>query len=441
MLGERLVSRRMARGTVEGAMPKSHLLKALILMAFGVHVVWVSAAWDRSVQMRHGRDFASYYYAAKVMQDGGNPYSKDALAQSAKQDRTRSTVHPYLYPPPFLLLMEWTRPLSLQSSYRIWFWLGELAALAALLTLCRWVRPLGPGARTLGVVTFCLCTAVPNNLAMGQANFVVLLCVLLALLCHSNKRMGLTGVFLGLGILMKMSPGLLLVFLVVERSWRAVGATLITCFLGHLVFAALYGSSLITAFYVDVLPGFASGQYNGLRVPIDMFGNHSLPNLWHQWFPNSGRGLSGTAQWASRLSSLLLVGVTCFFWRRAAKDSFFATAQWSSVLLLMLLFPVYTYEHHLIWALPAVLVMALAVIQGRTPRVFIPLILVSCVGWGISLAMLKRWTKWWVHSEYPVPIAWMLQEWKTFSCIVLWIGIMGLMRHEMRSADLEGNTV
>ena len=118
--------------------------------------------------------------------------------------------------------MEWTRPLSLQSSYRIWFWLGELAALAALLTLCRWVRPLGPGARTLGVMTFCLCTAVPNNLAMGQANFVVLLCVLLALLCHSNKRMGLTGVFLGLGILMKMSPGLLLVFLVVEhlKLWQ-----------------------------------------------------------------------------------------------------------------------------------------------------------------------------------------------------------------------------
>ena len=88
----------MARGTVE--LSQSHLLKALILAAFGVHVVWVSAAWDQSVQMRHGRDFASYYYAAKVMQDGGNPYSR-CLAQSAKQDRARSAVHPYLYPPPF----------------------------------------------------------------------------------------------------------------------------------------------------------------------------------------------------------------------------------------------------------------------------------------------------------------------------------------------------
>ena len=273
---------------------------------------------------------------------------------------------------------------------------------------------------------------------MGQANFVVLLCVLLALLCHSNKRMGLTGVF-GLGILMKMSPGLLLVFLVVERSW-AVGATLIRvlwviwclprCMARHSSRRFMWTCCLVLR-----------RDNTTDSVPIDMFGNHSLPNLWHQWFPNSGRGLSGTAQWASRLSSLLLVGVTCFFWRRAAKDSFVATAQWSSVLLLMLLFPVYTYEHHLIWALPAVLVMALAVIQGRTPRVFVPLILFSCVGWGISLAMLKRWTKWWVHSEYPVPIAWMLQEWKTFSCIVLWIGIMGLMRHEMRSADLEGNTV
>ena len=421
-------------------MPKSHLLKSLILLALGLHVVWVGTAWNRTVQVRHGRDFASYYYAFKSTQDGGNPYSKEVLGQYAKKERTRSSVHPYLYPPPFLLMMEWTRPLSLQTSFRLWFWFGELAALAALLAMCRWVRPLGPGAVTLCVIGFSVCTAVPNNHAMGQANFFVLLAVILAFVLESEKRSVLAGVLLGLGILMKISPALLLVFWVVERRWKACIASVLTGIVGHLLVFFMYGSTVIEYFYFEVFPGFSAGQYNGLRVPIEMFGNHSLPNLWHQWMPGTGQGLSMGAQWASRVTSLVLVVATLWVGRTATSSRFSIVLRWSSILLMMLLIPVYTYEHHLIWAMPAVAITALAVIQGRVPLPLFPILGLAWMGWAFSLARLKQWAQWCVQAEYPMSFAWLLQEWKTFSCIILWIGLMGLIRQESRDLRFEGKS-
>ena len=307
MLGERLVSRRMTLWAVQEPMPKSHLLKSLIVLALSLHAVWVASAWNRSTDIRHGRDFASYYYASKAVQSGGNPYSKAELGRYAKQERTRSSVHPFLYPPTFLLMMEWTRPLSLQTSFRLWFWFGELAALAALLAMWRWTRPLGPGVSTLCVVVFSICTAVPNNHAMGQANFIVLLVVLLAFLFEANGRSVLAGVCLGLGILMKISPVLIVFFWIVERRWKTIGIAILTCAFGHLLVLSVYGNHVLEQFYLEVFPGFASGVYNGLRVPIGMFGNHSLPNLWHQWMPSPGQGLSIGAQWASRVTTVFLV--------------------------------------------------------------------------------------------------------------------------------------
>ncbi len=127
--------------------------------------------------------------------DGGDPYDKKQLANSARKDRKRSSVHPYFYPPAFLNVVSWTRWLSLQTSYQIWFWLGELAALATLLALCRWLRPVGPGAAPLAVVAFALCTSVANNHLMGQANFLMMSLTLFALWAESRGRSWLAGGF------------------------------------------------------------------------------------------------------------------------------------------------------------------------------------------------------------------------------------------------------
>ena len=80
------------------------VLVALVLLTIGVQV-W--PAWQRVVSAEHARDYATYHYAVQEAVDGGDPYIKKRLSRRAKAEGTRTSVHPYFYPPPFLLLLTW----------------------------------------------------------------------------------------------------------------------------------------------------------------------------------------------------------------------------------------------------------------------------------------------------------------------------------------------
>jgi hypothetical protein len=420
-------TRRPPLSSLHPLMTHSHLFKWAAVAAIIWHAVALLAyAWPEAQTVRHGRDFASYYYAAQVASNGGDPYDKTQLADAARQDKTRSSVHPFFYPPAFLMVVAWAPQLSLATAFQLWFWMGELAALACLLSLWRWVRPLDPSAATLTVTAFALCTAVMNNHLMGQANFLMMALVLAALWAEDRKRSTAAGVLLGLAVLMKMSPALFVLLWMVERRWRAVVATIVTYLSVSVVAASIWGPSLTVHFYTEVLPGFGSGHYNGLRVPIQLFGNHSLPNLWHQWWPALGPGLSAPATFGSALSALVLVGATLWLSRYPTPSRLAQTARWCAVAMVMLLIPVYTYEHHLIWAWPAVVVTAIALFQGKLSGLWRFTLPASWIGWALSLKSLKSSAISWENDGWPT-VAWALQEWKMASCIVLWLALMLLV--------------
>jgi hypothetical protein len=69
-------------------------------------------------------------------------------------------------------------------------------------------------------------------------------------------------------------------------------------------------------FYRDVLPGFSTGEYHGLTVPISLPANHSLADWFNRWWPGrNDHVLSETARLANAISSLALTGVAAWFAR------------------------------------------------------------------------------------------------------------------------------
>ncbi len=125
-------------------------LLLICVVAYGVQALgpWKARTWRAS----HGRDFASYYYAVQVAADGADPYVKRALSRRARQDGTRQGgVHPFFYPPPYLLSFAWVLPLSLEQAFHAWYWMEHLFLLAVLLSLWRWA-PGRPLALALGVM-------------------------------------------------------------------------------------------------------------------------------------------------------------------------------------------------------------------------------------------------------------------------------------------------
>ncbi len=411
----------------------------LLLLGGLVHGgVITGSVWDRVKNAGHGRDFASYYYAVQVAADGGDPYDTRLLSKSARQDGTRRGVHPFFYPPPYLLTMAWALPLDLSEAYHLWYWLDSLFLLASLLALWRWM----PGPWMAGGIGVALASFTPiwDTHWMGQANLAVLALVAWGLLwveTRGDRRFHvLGGALVGLACMMKMSPGLLVAWWLIRRRWAAAVAACGSAVLLSLATLPLLGLEGQLRFYTEVLPSFASGEYHGLSVPITLYGNHSIPNLVVQLVAALGEPAQGGAmQPLARTLSSLVNGVLmggALFSLRLGRDGLFAAGAAGCLVVLMLLVPPYTYEHHMV-----LLLVPLAACMGGLQRGFLSrrwlIGLVPSYGmlaW--QLQDMKRFAR-----GLPDGLQWWLQEGKFAAALFLGVACLVLAR---RAPETRGVT-
>ena len=360
------------------------------------------AVWNH----RQGRDFATYHYAAVVAAEGRSPYDTAALSKAARNEHTRRAVHPFFYPPPFLGLMAWDRGLTMATAYKLWFGASWLALLGTLHTLRRWLGT--PWPILLGVAA--TLTPIYNSLIMGQANQLVLWPAVVGL---ATGR----GLWVALSAMWKMSPALYLAGWAARREARPVleaGAGAVLLSLLALVWVPL---DTQLHFYLDIMPGFSSGEYHGLRVPINLPANHSIPDLFHQLWPGPDQHhLDPRSAMASKGVTLLLLGGLTALGTRVRRDDPLAQANLAGALtVLMVITPVYAYEHHLAWLLLPGVAIAHALWSRRiSPR----WALVAGPAWVLGAAHLS-WVRT-LRESLPDPLAWCAQESK-------FLGLLGLL--------------
>jgi alpha-1,2-mannosyltransferase len=393
---------------------------AAFAVAFHILAV-LTPAWVKSQREAHARDFASYYYAVQVAKDGGDPYDKAELAEAARKDGTRKAVFPYFYPPPFLILMSWVLPLSLKSSYNLWFWLDELALIAVALSMWAWWRAQGPSVAVALCLAAAMLTCIPNNHLMGQANLPVLAVVVIGVWVADQpgpKRAVVGGSLVGVACMLKMSPALLVAWWLLRRRWWAVGSAILGAMGISLLTIPLMSVGDQFAFYTDVLPSFASGDYNGLALPIDLFGNHSYANFFHELF-SSGRKLSFAGRVGGSvavLTSLVVMGVA--FWKEP-EDDLARWGQFAAVAAALVPVPVFAYEHHLVWLIPAAVLSVVAVSQQRIHWGWGIAVGLAWAGWCVDLAELKQLWVWLDNHDHWV-LAAMVREFKFVALVILW---------------------
>jgi len=383
------------------AAARRHYPWLLLALGAALHLhTLTSSTWAKVTAAPHARDFASYYYAAQAADRGEDPYRTRALNKLARRDPDRDDrrrgVHPFFYPPPFLLAMQWTLPLTLERAYRAWFILDSFFLLAALAALARWLpwKPIVLGSALI----LASHTAIHDNHWMGQANLPVLALTLWGLYLAEVEPPGRRGrviaggALVGLACMLKMSPGLLVAWWLLRRRWLAAGAACAAAVALSVASLPVLDLDGQLRFYREILPGFASGDYNGLKVSILLPGNHSLPNLWAMAY-DAGATLEGPARRGASLSNLALVAAGAWALRRQTPDLAGAAYAAAAVSVIMLLVPVYTYEHHLSTAIFPALAAGAALASRR-------------LGWGWAAACALAY----------VPLAW------------TWGGVRGLSR-------------
>jgi hypothetical protein len=324
------------------------------------HVAGAVEGWRR-VPADWAGDFASFHYAATVSGAGGNPYDPEALEAAGRADGYRHPIFPFVYPPLALPLMSWSTALGIGTAFRLWFALNYV--LAGWIGYVLWHRwgPRDPFGVPLVVASLAALYPVLNGLFQGQTNLLVLALTLTAL-WQVERRPITGGALLALATMVKVAPALFVLAWVAERRWRAIAAAVVAAPLLALVALPWAGAGAQLDYYTRILPAFSAGTWSVIDVPIRIFGNWSVLAWASGAFGSDGTAPAAAARAVAAAVPLVAFAAVAWSCRRAAGGRIGELARIGAIGTASLLLPAYTFEHHLVWALPGLVALGSAVL-------------------------------------------------------------------------------
>jgi hypothetical protein len=233
------MSRAEVSSTVERLGPAAWARMALPVVAVLVFVVLVAGSlWAGSVAGTVGYDFLAYQHAANRVLAGEPLY--DPSAQQA------GGFGLFLYPPPFVLLV---LPFaSFDPGLAAWVWIGlSLAAFVVGVILL----PVRPTVRWLILLLAALSWPFEYGLRLGQVG--QLLFVLFAVGWRWLEAGRAVGGSAALGAIVKIQPGLVLVWAALTRRWGAVVVGLVILGATAVVTTIVAGGPTVWFDYVSLL--------------------------------------------------------------------------------------------------------------------------------------------------------------------------------------------
>jgi alpha-1,2-mannosyltransferase len=287
---EEAVSRALK--VVSGVATLAALLQLARLCVFTVNAAAVGYAIGplrgATLPITHSCESA-YFVAAQSVPTVPDVYSEELYSlASERPDAIRKpkrigsfNVDVYEYPIPFLLLpraLEILAPDFLHFRM-IWFALNGAVVLGGLLAV---VRVIGPVAGTRALLLSPLIFAsdqMLSTLQIGNLQAMVIALAMLAMVFLARHRYLIGGALLAYAILSKLFPGVLLVYLLVRRQWRALTWTVGLC--AGLVVASLLDTGLTPYHaFVSHVPRLLGGEaFPAFRNPLGIAKNYSVPGM------------------------------------------------------------------------------------------------------------------------------------------------------------------
>jgi alpha-1,2-mannosyltransferase len=203
----------------------------------------------------------------------------------------------------------------------------------------------------LAACAFAALNPVRDTVSFGQIN-LLLVAAVYADLWLLDRGSRLAGVGIGLAAAIKLTPGIFICYLLVTRQWRAAATASSTAVAATLL-AAVAAPDASRAYFTDAL-------WNTGRIGVlDYVSNQSLLGL----VARLGGGPPNRLLWLASVVAVLAF----WLWRCAAarrRDDHHAGFA-ATGLVSCLVSPI-TWVHHLVWVIPALIVLADAELPWRT---------------------------------------------------------------------------
>jgi alpha-1,2-mannosyltransferase len=297
--------------------------------------------------------------------------------------------HNYPNPPIMALILKPLVQLPPLAGSLTWFYLKVAMAVISL----HWMlRLLDRGAAIFPwwgkVLTVLLCLRpIAGDLVHGNVNLFILFLIVGAIVSFCRRRDVLAGVILGLAIACKVTPALFVPYLLWKRAWKtlagtAVGVGLFVWLVPGLVLGWSENQQYLGSWYRNMVQPFAEGKVTSDAV------NQSLPGLMARLLTHRPsfvtRGEEAyipleyhnvvdvdprAVQWI--LKGCMAIFALLAIWRCRTptddRESWRLLAEFSIVILGMLLFSERTWKHHCVTLLLPFAVLCYALSALRWP--------------------------------------------------------------------------
>lgn len=299
----------------------------------------------------HQQDLGAYLRAGHDLLAGRPLY--DPFLHHPFPDPTLRPA--YIYPPIFALLVAPLALLPAGVAGATWLVVNQAALAASIAIVLSWRRP---GRLAAVAVIAATLTFYPLwiDVAQGQANLLILLLVTtgIAGVLSGHRR---AAAAVGLAAALKLTPALLLVWLLVERRFRAA-LWMVIGLLAATAAGAVVRWDDTVVFFTRVAPALAGGTAVYANQSLAGFIKRVLTTnpYTHPWTA------IGWAPLVLAIAALALVG----FWLIATRRDDPAVRAWSFLPLLPLVSSV-TWPHHLVIVLPVLWFAVIALANAHWP--------------------------------------------------------------------------
>jgi hypothetical protein len=389
----RLHANRLRNASELGKWP----VRVALVAAFALATAYFAYRLGRKLQSgplveRNGIDFSINWTAALALRDGTSLYAGASLrALSIRHIGAwtaplyASTFTSYLGPPSTAMLHLPYTWLPFGVALVIHRFESGLLFVASVfitgLALPKESRVLGWLVGSLALLTF---QGIVISLAVGQIDGWVMLGLAIAFYGVRTRRWGLVGIGIGVAATLKVTPILLLAYLVLRRQWRAAFVGAATCIVLVGAGTSVAGFSDLRTFVTDVAPKLGAGSIDSQNQSLPAYAARVLGGDTN--FLDLQAGLGGYRYLGLFGAAALILTIA---WRRRTHP--LTPLEIGVVLLVSLVFAPITWDHSATWA---ILVLVLLADRRLWPPGVAPVLMV-----GAGAALMAIPTRYYTEAQ------------------------------------------
>jgi hypothetical protein len=212
-------------------------------------------------------DFANYYFSGAFLKEGAfniSMYFPEVFNLTIRDYTNQNFFVSYAPNTPFLPIV--FIPFTWMTIEEAKWVFNLLSAILFLVSMRRFTSHFEVSNLYIWIFPLFFLMPIYNTMLFGQMYFLMLFLLSEGLIAYDQDKLSLMSGYWGLAIMLKVFPIVIIAFLLVQKSYRAVAYLGLSVLALFLISVGISGIDIWVFYWSEVLPRFSSGEIAGAYV-------------------------------------------------------------------------------------------------------------------------------------------------------------------------------